>query len=80
LCGQFAAEGIRRDVVDEGLDAADLDHRDQLAVARLELLLPRDVDLAQLESELGAQLFENRAGTLAEVAAGRVVEDDFRYG
>ena len=80
MCAQFATESVGRDVVDESLDAVDLDDGEKLAVALLELRVAGDVDLAQLELELPAQLRQNRASALAQVAAGRVVEDDFAYG
>ena len=81
MCGELATERVRRDVVDERLLAGDLDDRDQLAVALLELPGGRDVDLTQPEAELVTQLLERRSGALAQVAPGRVVEDDVcRYG
>jgi hypothetical protein len=81
LCGELAAEGPRLDVVRAGPHAVDLDHRDQLAVTRLELGVATDVDLLQVERELVAKLLERCPCTLAEVAALGVVEDDLgRYG
>jgi hypothetical protein len=81
LCGELATEGVGRDVVDERLRAVDLDHGDQLPVAGLERRIARDVHLAQLESELGAQLLQRSPGALAEMALRRVIEDDaVRYG
>jgi hypothetical protein len=81
LCGQLATECVGRNVVDERLDAADLDHRDQLPKARFELRVARDVHLAEVEAELVTELVQDRACALAQVAPGRVVEDDgFRYG
>ena len=78
MCAQFATERVGRNVVDEGLGAVDLDDGKKFAVALLELRVAGDVDLAQLELELPAQLRQNRASALAQVAAGRVVEDDVR--
>jgi hypothetical protein len=78
LCGQLATERVGLDVVDERLLAVDLDHREEVAVAPLELRVAGDVDLAQLEPELIAQLVQRRAGSVAQVAAGRVVKDDVR--
>jgi hypothetical protein len=81
LCAQLAAERVRRNVVDERLRAVDLDDGNQLAVAIFELLGHRDVDLSQVEAELVAQPVQGRSGALAQVAAGRVIEDDLgRYG
>ena len=80
MCGDLPAEGVRWHVVDEGLRAVDLDHRKQLPVAPLEVGIPGDVHLAQLEVHLRAELVEGRPRPLAQVAAGRVVEDDAYYG
>jgi hypothetical protein len=81
LCGEAAAEALRLDVVDERTDAVDLDHREKRAVARLELLVAGDVDLAQVELELGTELDQLRPRPLAQVTALRVEEDDLRrYG
>src|SRR6187551_574714 len=78
LCAQFATEGVFRNVVDKGLRAVDLHDGKELAVTLLEVGIVRDVDLAQLEAQLLAQPVQDRAGALAQVAAGRVVEDDVR--
>ena len=69
-------------MVDERLPAVDLDHRDQLPVASLELVVRRDVDLAVVELEVAPELAELRTCALAEVTALRVEEDDVRaaYG
>jgi hypothetical protein len=76
LCAYLATESIRRHVVDERLRAVDLDHRQQLPVTALEVVVSGDVDLAQVEVELGAQPLERRPSALAQVAPGRVVEND----
>src|SRR5207302_7424386 len=76
LCSEAAPEPLRLDVIDERADAVDLHDGDQLTIARLELLVAGDVDLAQVELELGAQLVELRPRALAEVAALRAIEDD----
>jgi hypothetical protein len=55
-------------VVAERLVAVDLDDRDPLAVLALELRVARDVDLLELEVELGLDVGENAAGSVAEVA------------
>jgi hypothetical protein len=60
--------------------AVDLDDRDQLAVTRLELRIPVDRDLLELELELLAQPGERRSSPLAEMAVRRVVEPDESYG
>jgi len=76
-----SSKGLGIDVVDEGALAVDLDHRQPLAVAGLELGVAADVDLAELEAEVVACLGDDRAGPLAEVTALRVVDDDARrYG
>jgi hypothetical protein len=63
-------------VVDERALAVDLDHRQPLTVAGLELGVAADVDLTELEAQLVACRGDDPAGSLAEVAALRVVEDD----
>ena len=72
MCGEAAPEPLRLDVVDERANAVDLDDREEGAVPGLELLVAPDVDLAEVEVELGAQLGELRTRSLAEVAAFRV--------
>ena len=67
------------DVVGEDPLAVDLDDREPLPVAGLEVRIARDVDLLERETELGTQLLELRAGPVAQVTSGRVVEGD-RYG
>jgi hypothetical protein len=80
LCGYRAPQPVRRHVVDERPPAVDLDHGEQLTVARLELRIAADVDLLQLEVELGLRPRDDLAGALAEVAACGVKEADVRYG
>ncbi len=81
MCGgQAAAERRLGKVVDERPLAVDLDHRQPLAVACLELRVARDVDLLEVERELRAQRFELAARPLAEVAALGGVEPDRGYG
>jgi hypothetical protein len=68
-------------VVDERLLAVDLDHRQPLPVARLQLGVAGDVDLRELEVGVGADGDERLPRPLAEVTTGCVVEDDLRrYG
>ena len=76
LCAQLAEERSLVQVVDERALAVDLDHRQPLAIASLELGVAADVDLAQLELVLLPQRCELRARPLAQVAALGVVEDD----
>ena len=73
------AKRIRLHVVGADDVTADLDDRDALPIALLELLVARDVHLGELEAELVLQLAELRARELAQVASLRAVEDDF-YG
>jgi hypothetical protein len=80
LCGHFAAKRRWVDEVDERALAVDLDHRQPLAVARLELRIAADVDLLQLEGNLAADLRDDFPGSFAEVAALSVVQGDPGYG
>ncbi|HVN60709.1 MAG TPA: hypothetical protein VMT59_05570 [Gaiellaceae bacterium] len=77
MCSQPPAERVRVNVVGEDPLAVELDDRERLAVAGLELRVARDVDLLELEAELGAKLLELPARPLAEVAALCVVERDY---
>jgi hypothetical protein len=59
----------------------DLDDRDQLAIPRLQLGIPVDRDLLQLETELVARSDDRLAGLLAQMAPrGAVQADQRRYG
>ena len=59
----------------------DLDHRQPLAVALLQLGVTGDVDLRELEVRVRGDCDERLPRPLAQVAARRVVEDDLRrYG
>jgi hypothetical protein len=69
---EFPAERSYIDVVNEGTLAGDLDDGKPLAVARLELVDARDVDL--VESALTELGDKRRAGPLAEVALRSVVQ------
>ena len=64
------------DVVGEGALALDLDHRQPLAVASLELGIAADVDLLELERMARTHFVEHGSRPLAEVAAGRGEEGD----
>jgi hypothetical protein len=77
---QPAEEGVAVDVVREDHLAVDLDDRQQLPVAALELVVAADVDRLELELRLAAQLVELGQGPLAEVAAGGVEDADEGYG
>ncbi|HEY3051710.1 MAG TPA: hypothetical protein VGJ40_08275 [Gaiellaceae bacterium] len=73
-------QGIGRHEVDEGLVAVDLDDRNQLAVARLELGVAVDQDLLQLEAELVTERRDGLPCALAQVAVLRAVEPQPGYG
>ena len=65
----------------EGTLAVDLDHGQPLSVAHLEVGVAGDVDVRELERQLGLDRVERDACPLAEVATRRVEEDDLRrYG
>jgi hypothetical protein len=66
--------------VREGTLAVDLDDRQPLSVASLQLRVAGDVDLLELERLLGTHRSEHALRSRAEVAPGRVVEDDAGYG
>ena len=76
MCDQLATERVGRNVVDERLLTPDRHHRNELAVAALEIVVTGDVDLGELEAELVLQLLERGSRPVTEVAPGRVVEDD----
>lgn len=73
---ELPAQRIGLHEVREGALSVDLDDREQLPVAGLELGVAADVDLGQLELELLPELPQRLAGALAEVAIRRVVEND----
>jgi hypothetical protein len=75
LC-ELPPQRVRRDEVDERLHAVDLDHGDQLAVARLELRIAVDRDLLELEPQLVTQRDDSLASPLAEMTARGSVETD----
>jgi hypothetical protein len=76
LCGYFATKSIWIHVIDESPLAVDLHNRKPLAILSLEPWIPADVDPIEVEVDLPAHLFENRARAFAEVAALRVIQDD----
>jgi hypothetical protein len=79
LC-ELGTQRFRIDEVREGPLAVDLDDRQPLPIAILELRVPRDVDLLQLEGLLSTCRVQDAPRRRAEVAAVRVVEGDVRYG
>jgi hypothetical protein len=79
LCNR-SPERVRVHVVDEAPPPVDLDDRDPFPVRRLELVVAVDRDLTQLEAELVPCRRDDATGRLAEMAAGRRVEDDPGYG
>jgi hypothetical protein len=60
--------------------AVDLDRREQLPVARLELGPPADVDQLEVEAELGMQFRDDLERPRAEAAVSGVIGADARYG
>jgi hypothetical protein len=56
--------------------AVDLDDRQPLSVAALELGVAGDVDLLELERDLRSDRLEDAARCRAQVAVASVVEDD----
>ncbi len=73
---ELSAQGVGRNEVDERPHAVDLDHRDQLAVARFQLRVTFDRDLLEVEPELVTQRDDGLAGALAQVAPGGPVQPD----
>ena len=69
-------ERLELDVVREPPPAVNLDDRQPLAIAGLELGIARDVDLPQLEPELLVQPAHLLERSLAQMTSLRVVEDD----
>jgi hypothetical protein len=67
-------------VVDESPLTVDLDDRQPLAVAGLELRVAADVDLFELELVLLPKRCERAQRTLTEMTAFGVIQDDLRYG
>ena len=70
------AERVRVDEERELLHPVDRDDGDPLAEAALELGIPFDVDLLELEGDVAPNLLDDAGRALAEVAAGRRVERD----
>jgi hypothetical protein len=79
LCDcQLAPKRLRLHVVRADPLAVDLDHRDQLTVARLELSVAVDRNLDELEAKLLAQPSKLGLGPLAQMTPLRLVESDAR--
>ena len=74
---QSPPQRVRLDEVGEGPLAVDLDHRDRLAVGRLEPGIAPDVDRLEL---LAADLAHDLERPLAEMAALGVVDPDPAQG
>ena len=79
MCNRLP-QGFRVDVVGEPAPSVDLDDRDPLPILGLELGVAVDRNLPQLEAEFVMRSTDNAACRLAQVAAGRGVEDDIGYG
>jgi hypothetical protein len=79
LCNR-PPEGVGLHVIGEPAPAVDLHNGQPLAVFGFEGGIAGDVDLAQVEAELLAELGDHAAGFLAEMAPRGVVDDDFGYG
>jgi hypothetical protein len=79
LC-ELSAERAGLDEVRERALAVDLDDGQPLAVARFQLRVAADVDLLELELDVGADCLDRAACRGAEVAALGVIEGDPLYG
>ena len=79
MCGRESpSERLRLHVVRADALAVQLDDRDQLAVARLQLRIAVDRDLLGLEPELLGEGRQLALRALAEMAPRRLVENDSR--
>jgi hypothetical protein len=74
LCLESSAQAVGVHEVREGLLPVDLDDRDPLPVGTLELGIAGDVDLDELEPDVGADGLDHPRRALAEMAALRPVE------
>jgi hypothetical protein len=79
LC-QPPPQPVGLDEVGERARSVDLDNRQTLPVALLELRVAADVDFLQLEWLLGPHGLEHTPRRRAQVAVRSVVEDDVSYG
>ena len=73
---ELAPQRIRRNEVDERPLAVDLDDGNQLSIARLEIRIPVDRHLLELEPELVTGGQDGLASALAEMTPSRPVEPD----
>jgi len=73
---QTSTQRVGVDEVGEGALSVDLDHGQELPVARLELGSPGDVDELELEAELRMHLLDDLDRTFAEAAVGGVIDGD----
>jgi hypothetical protein len=79
LC-EPSPQRVGLDEVRERALAVDLDDGQPLAVAGFQLRVAANVDLLELELEVGANLLDRAPSRGAEVAALGVVEGDAGYG
>jgi hypothetical protein len=79
LCNR-TAERVRVHVVRKTPLSVDLHDRDPLAIPGLELRIPVDLDLPQLEAELVSRSGDDAPSGLAKMAARRGEECDLGYG
>jgi hypothetical protein len=75
-CRESPAKRLRLHVVGTDALAVELDDRDQLAVARLQLRVAVDGDVPRLEPELLPEGCKLRLCALAKVAPSGLVEDN----
>jgi hypothetical protein len=81
LCAEHAPKGVLGHVEGKCPPAVDLDHRQELSVAPLEVGNAADIDLAELEVHIGPDHCNRRPRPLAQVAPLRAVQGDLgRYG
>jgi hypothetical protein len=79
LC-ELPPQRVRRHEERERPLAVDLDHRQPLPIAALQLGVAGDVDLLELELDVRPDRLEDPARGRAQVAVRSVVEDDPSYG
>jgi hypothetical protein len=80
LARHTVAERVGVDEVRERELTVDLDRREQLAVARFERRVARDVDRLELEPELVMKRRDDLERSRAQAAIVRVIQRDTRYG
>jgi hypothetical protein len=79
LC-ELSPQRVGLDEVRERALAVDLDNGQPFAVAGFQLRVAADVDLLEVELDLGADCLDRAASRGAEVAPLGVVEGDAGYG